>query len=105
MRDAHYLSGGDFRVEQLEGELGDFLSVNDPIIRSLGDVSFFAYQGASLHILAGGQVDINTAVITGSDSSGNAKTFETKCRIDAPVEIQYYRDGGILCTVLKNLAA
>lgn len=35
---------------------------------------------------------------------GKEKEFSTVCRIDTPVEVQYYRDGGILCTVLKRLA-
>jgi aconitate hydratase len=30
-------------------------------------------------------------------------TFHTVCRIDTPIEIDYYRDGGILRTVLKKL--
>ncbi len=31
------------------------------------------------------------------------KTFETTCRIDTPVELDYYRNGGILQTVLRKL--
>jgi aconitate hydratase len=31
------------------------------------------------------------------------KTFVTTCRIDTPVEIDYYRNGGILHTVLRNM--
>jgi filamentous hemagglutinin family protein len=64
--DAHYWSGGSFRIEKLDGSLGDLYSPYDPIIRSLGDVSFDAYQGTSLHILAGGEVNIGTVVITGA---------------------------------------
>ena len=29
-------------------------------------------------------------------------TFQTTCRIDTPVEVDYYRNGGILHTVLRN---
>jgi aconitate hydratase len=29
--------------------------------------------------------------------------FLTTCRIDTPVEIEYYRNGGILHTVLRNM--
>lgn len=66
--DAHYYSGGDFRIEQSDGRLGNLFSPNDPVIRSLGDVSFFSYQGASLHIFAAGQVNIPGYVwIQGSD--------------------------------------
>jgi aconitate hydratase len=31
------------------------------------------------------------------------KTFETICRIDTPVELEYYRNGGILQTVLRKM--
>ncbi|GAB4195697.1 MAG: hypothetical protein Fur006_42430 [Coleofasciculaceae cyanobacterium] len=66
--DAHYWSGGSFRIEQLDGSLGNLYSPYDPIIRSLGDVSFFRYQGTSLHILAGGEVNIGTVIITGAET-------------------------------------
>jgi aconitate hydratase len=33
---------------------------------------------------------------------GTEITFETTCRIDTPVEVDYYRNGGILHTVLRN---
>ncbi|MFA7237117.1 MAG: aconitate hydratase AcnA [Phycisphaeraceae bacterium] len=36
--------------------------------------------------------------------SGEVKTFKAKCRIDTPVEIEYYRNGGILHTVLRKIA-
>ena len=34
---------------------------------------------------------------------GSVKTFTTRCRIDSPVEIEYYRHGGILQTVLRQM--
>jgi filamentous hemagglutinin family protein len=67
--DAHFWSGGSFRIENLDGSLGSLYSPNDPIIRSLGDVSFYAYQGASLHILTGGSVNINTIIIDSNDTT------------------------------------
>lgn len=36
-------------------------------------------------------------------ADGLSKTFQVLSRIDTPVELEYYRDGGILCTVLKKL--
>jgi aconitate hydratase len=36
--------------------------------------------------------------------SGKLTTFRTVCRIDTPVEVQYYRNGGILHTVLRKMA-
>jgi aconitate hydratase A / 2-methylisocitrate dehydratase len=32
------------------------------------------------------------------------KRFTAKARIDTPVEVEYYRNGGILHTVLRRLA-
>lgn len=67
--DAHYFSGGNFQIEQLDQQPGGLISPNDPIIRSQGDVSLAFYQGSSLHILAGGQVSITNFVnITGTDA-------------------------------------
>jgi len=34
---------------------------------------------------------------------GSILEFTTTCRIDAPVEVEYYRNGGILHTVLRNM--
>nr|WP_242020193.1 filamentous hemagglutinin N-terminal domain-containing protein [Trichocoleus sp. FACHB-40] len=66
--DAHYWSEGNFRIEQLDGSLGNLFSPHDPIIRASGDVFINAYQGASLHILAGGKVEIPGYVwIQGAD--------------------------------------
>jgi aconitate hydratase len=41
--------------------------------------------------------------VTGED--GSVVTLETTCRIDTPVEVEYYRNGGILHTVLRKLVA
>ena len=73
--DAHYWTGGRFRVEQLDGSLGSLFSLYDPIIRSQGDVEFDGYQGTSLHILAGGNVKINTIIITGPETGTEGVDF------------------------------
>ena len=44
--------------------------------------------------------DVNV-VATGVD--GKTTQFTTTCRIDTPIEIEYYRNGGILHTVLRRL--
>ncbi|MDB9314650.1 filamentous hemagglutinin N-terminal domain-containing protein [Spirulina sp. CS-785/01] len=67
--DAHYYSGGSFRIEQINTTLGDLQSPNDPVIRASGDVSFANYTGTSLHILAGGSVRVTGDItITGADN-------------------------------------
>ncbi|NET83680.1 MAG: filamentous hemagglutinin N-terminal domain-containing protein, partial [Moorea sp. SIO1F2] len=73
--DAHYWSGGSFRIEQLDGSLGDLFSPDDPIIRSVGDVSFNSYLGTSLHIVAGGAVEIGSVIITGSETGTEGIDF------------------------------
>ncbi|PSN13219.1 hypothetical protein C7293_16870 [filamentous cyanobacterium CCT1] len=73
--DAHYWTGGHFRIEQLDESLGNLSSPNDPIIRSLGNVSFNTYEGTSLHVLAGGAIDIGTVIITGPAFGEVGTTF------------------------------
>jgi aconitate hydratase len=41
--------------------------------------------------------------VTAVGDGGKATEFVTTCRIDTPVEIEYYRNGGILHTVLRNM--
>jgi len=42
--------------------------------------------------------------ITAKKVDGSETTFETICRIDTPVEVDYYRHGGILNMVLRRMA-
>ena len=42
--------------------------------------------------------------VVASKASGEEIQFETTCRIDTPVEVDYYRNGGILHTVLRAMA-
>jgi aconitate hydratase len=42
--------------------------------------------------------------VTGRTKDGDEVHFVTTCRIDTPVEVEYYRNGGILHTVLRQLA-
>ena len=46
----------------------------------------------------------STITVTATDSDGNLKSFPCVVRIDTPVEMEYYRNGGILPTVLRNLS-
>ena len=73
--DAQYWSGGNFQVTTLAGDLGNLASPYDPVIRTLGDVAFNAYIGSSLHILAGGSVNIGTLTITQPEVGAPAEGF------------------------------
>ncbi|QEF98537.1 Aconitate hydratase precursor [Stieleria maiorica] len=46
----------------------------------------------------------STIAVTATADDGTVTTFDCIVRIDTPVELQYYRNGGILPTVLRNLA-
>ena len=43
--------------------------------------------------------------VTATDESGSSKTFKARVRIDTPQEVEYYRHGGILHYVLRQLAS
>jgi len=50
------------------------------------------------------QLEPRTSVtVVATDTAGNKKTIQCLVRIDTPVEMQYYRNGGILPTVLRNM--
>ncbi|DAC70269.1 MAG TPA: hypothetical protein D7I13_01105, partial [Candidatus Poseidoniales archaeon] len=38
------------------------------------------------------------------DGPEGASSFEAQVRLDTPVEVEYYRNGGILHTVLREMA-
>ncbi len=58
---------------------------------------FFSIEGITKGLKPG---KILTVKITGP---GKAKVFEAVCRIDTPIELEYYRHGGILQYVLRQL--
>jgi aconitate hydratase len=41
--------------------------------------------------------------VTATAEDGTIKTFQALARIDSPIEVEYYRNGGILQTVLRRL--
>ena len=48
---------------------------------------------------------MQTLTVTATDESGAQKQFAVTVRLDTPVEVDYYRNGGILHTVLRNFLA
>ncbi len=46
----------------------------------------------------------STITVNATNVNGSTKSFPCVVRIDTPVEMQYYRNGGILPTVLRNLS-
>ncbi|RME81640.1 MAG: aconitate hydratase AcnA [Caldilineae bacterium] len=45
-----------------------------------------------------------TYTVKATAEDGTVKTFQVLSRIDTPVEVEYYRNGGILHTVLRRMA-
>ncbi len=41
--------------------------------------------------------------VRATDAEGGVKTFKVQSRIDTPVEVNYYKNGGILQTVLRQM--
>ena len=48
---------------------------------------------------------LDRLTVTATDSDGHQTRFEVIVRLDSPVEVDYYRNGGILQTVLRNFLA
>ncbi|MCY3977306.1 MAG: aconitate hydratase AcnA [Chloroflexi bacterium] len=48
---------------------------------------------------------LDTLTVTATDESGEETRFDVTVRLDTPVEVDYYRNGGILHTVLRNFLA
>lgn len=44
----------------------------------------------------------NNVTVKATHENGSTAEFKVRCRIDTPVEIDYYRNGGILQTVLRS---
>ncbi len=74
-----------------EGESADSLGLS-------GDESFDVHIDDALQPLQ----DVR---VTATNASGDITTFLATCRIDTPVEVDYFRNGGILHTVLRRLAS
>ena len=49
-------------------------------------------------------VPLSLIAVTATKSDGTKITFDATVRLDTPVEVEYYRNGGILPTVLRTLA-
>lgn len=48
---------------------------------------------------------LDKLTVTASGEGGQQTQFEVTARLDSPVEVDYYRNGGILHTVLRNFLA
>ncbi len=83
---------GILPLQYLDGDSRDALG--------LSGEETFAIDGIAEGLRPGGHV-----TVTATDAGGTTTTFEALVRIDTPVELEYYRNGGILPYVLRQLAA
>ena len=58
----------------------------------------FSISGISEDLYPGKQM-----AVTVTDADGGQREFHATCRLDTPVEVEYYRNGGILQTVLRQM--
>ncbi|UCC86197.1 MAG: aconitate hydratase AcnA [Anaerolineales bacterium] len=68
---------------------------NSQTLGLTGDEAYTIYVDDDLKPLQEIRVDV-------TDAQGDTRTISTVCRVDTPVEVDYYRNGGILQTVLRS---
>ncbi len=77
-------------------------------VESLGLTGLETYDiaGIAAGLAPRGAVEVAVSRPEGSDGSGGSSTrFKALVRLDSAVEVEYYRNGGILQTVLRKMAA
>jgi filamentous hemagglutinin family protein len=67
--DAHFQSGGDFSIRNLNGEIANFISLYDPMIIAANNYDVNNYTGASLQVTAGENITYGAVNITGIDTN------------------------------------
>ena len=73
-----------------EGESAESLGITGFETFSVGGISEDLYPGKQM-------------TVTVTDTDGGQREFHATCRLDTPVEVEYYRNGGILQTVLRQM--
>ena len=70
------------------------------------DAESLGLDGTELYsIPASGDLDpFSEVIVTAKKGDGTVISFPVIVRLETPVEVEYYRNGGILQTVLRNLA-
>ena len=50
-------------------------------------------------------IRVKATRVSGGGGRDEEIEFVTRCRVDTPVEVEYYRNSGILHTVLRRMAS
>jgi aconitate hydratase len=72
-------------------------------MESLGLDGTEVYSVTGLEVMNDG-VTPSTVTVTATKADGTTVSFNPRLRIDTPMELAYYRHGGILQYVLRQLA-
>jgi len=80
---------GVLPLQFMDGQSADSLG--------LDGTEFFSTVGLNDELKPGQEVTIQV-----ENANGSINRFQTVCRIDTPVEVEYYQNGGILQTVLRD---
>ena len=73
--------------------------------QSRATVGLTGRETFSVRGIEGQVVPRSTLTVVARAEDGSTKEFKVRCRVDTPVEAEYYRHGGILPYVLRRLAA
>jgi aconitate hydratase len=71
---------------------------------SAGSLGLTGRERFTIRGLAEGPPARGRLVVEAVDDAGVSRSFEAICRLDGPIEVDYYRAGGILPAVLRRLA-
>lgn len=83
---------GVLPLQYLPGQNRESLGLNGTETFSIGGIADGLAPGKKLPV-------------TATSDDGKVTTFEVTCRIDTPVELDYYKHGGILQYVLRQIAS
>jgi aconitate hydratase len=71
---------------------------------SVGALELTGRETLTIHGLEAGPAARSRLTVEAVDDAGDRRSFEVVCRLDGPIEVDYYRAGGILPAVLRRIA-
>jgi aconitate hydratase len=70
----------------------------------VGPLGLSGRESFTIRGIAGGPAPHQRLTVEAADDAGAERSFEVICRLDGPIEVDYFRAGGILPAVLRRLA-
>ena len=71
--------------------------------QSAGSLGLTGFETLSVSGISEGLHPGKRMTVAVTDAEGGQREFHATCRLDTPVEVEYYRNGGILQTVLRQM--